>query len=191
MPSDEELMQAYVLGDAAAFRALFARYAPDLLRVFRRHSRDPEAARDLLQQTFLQLHRARRDFDARRPLRPWLFTIALNLEREHLRRKRRKPEASLELEHEAKLASPADTSTHFAAASDLHAALERLPAQQREVIELHWFGGLSFPEVASVVGARLAATKVRAHRGYCHLRALLTSSELHPSGNRSRRRTIL
>ena len=191
MPSDEELMQAYVLGDAAAFRALFARYAPDLLRVFRRHLRDHEAARDLLQQTFLQLHRARRDFDARKPLRPWLFTIALNLEREHFRRKKRKPEASLDFEHEAGLASLPDTSTHFAAASDLHAALERLPAQQREVIELHWFGGLSFPEVASVIGARLAATKVRAHRGYCQLRALLSSSEPHSSGNRSRKRTIL
>jgi RNA polymerase sigma-70 factor (ECF subfamily) len=191
MPSDEELMQAYVSGDAGAFRELFARYAPALHRIFSRHLRQPEAARDLVQQTFLQLHRARRDFDARQPLRPWLFTIALNLEREHLRRKRRRPEASLDFEQEARVASPLDAAARSEAASDVHKALESLPVEQREVIELHWFGGLSFQEVASVVGAGLAATKVRAFRGYCRLRELLTPGETAPSGNQSRKRTIL
>jgi DNA-directed RNA polymerase specialized sigma24 family protein len=48
-----------------------------------------------------------------------------------------------------------------------------LPADQREVIELHWFDGLEFPEVAQVVGASVSAVKVRAHRGYVRLRQAL------------------
>jgi RNA polymerase sigma-70 factor (ECF subfamily) len=51
--------------------------------------------------------------------------------------------------------------------------LETLPPDQRQVIELHWFDGLEFPEVAQVVGATLSAVKVRAHRGYVRLRQAL------------------
>ena len=56
-----------------------------------------------------------------------------------------------------------------------------LPADQREVIELHWFDGLEFPEVAQVVGASVSAVKVRAHRGYVRLRqALGDDADLPP-----------
>jgi len=62
MKSDEELMAAYVAGDQAAFEELFRRYAPALLRVIGRQLSSPGEAHDLVQQTFLQLHRARYDF---------------------------------------------------------------------------------------------------------------------------------
>ena len=88
-------MAAYIAGDAAAFRELFARYSPVLYRMMLRDLRRPEEARDLVQQTFLHLHRARNDFDGRLRFRPWIFTIALNLKREHFRRVRRRPEAPL------------------------------------------------------------------------------------------------
>jgi hypothetical protein len=55
-----------------------------------------------------------------------------------------------------------------------------LPADQREVIELHWFDGLEFPEVAQVVGASVSAVKVRAHRGYVRLRAALGDDAVLP-----------
>jgi len=68
--------------------------------------------------------------------------------------------------------------------------LRELPADQREVIELHWFDGLEFPEVATVVGASVSAVKVRAHRGYVRLRAALGDDVALPpvggaAGNRS------
>ena len=94
--SDEELMVAHVAGEANAFNELFRRFAPPLKRFL--VSRLPAAtdANDLLQQTFAQLHCARRDFDPRQKLRGWVFTIALNVKREHFRRMRRRPEAPLE-----------------------------------------------------------------------------------------------
>src|SRR5438128_1919265 len=98
MRSDEELMRAYVSGDSAAFRELFERYGPVLLRVMRHQLRRPEEARDLVQQTFLQLHRSRLDFREGAQLRPWLFTIAMNLKREYFRRAGRRPESELVLD---------------------------------------------------------------------------------------------
>ncbi len=162
-------MAAYRRGDSAAFRELFARYSPLLYRMMLRDLRRPEEARDLVQQTFLQLHRARLDFDPQLKLRPWLFTIAFNLKREHFRRVRRRPESSLEADH---VPEPfvGDHGGRTEAAQAIRHALARLPEDQREVIELHWFQGLSFSEVAEVVGVSVTAAKVRAHRGYTALR---------------------
>ncbi len=79
-------------GDHAAFKELFERYSAQLLRMMRRQIRSDEDARDLVQQTFLHLHRARYDFRLGSALRPWLFTIAMNLRREYFRRQARRPE---------------------------------------------------------------------------------------------------
>lgn len=171
-PSDEELMRRYVLqDDQAAFEAIFRRHADRVLGVFRRVGCDPVLSRDLMQQTFLHLHRARKDFDLSRRLKPWLLTIALNVRREHFRRRGRRPEEPLDPERHREPSVDPETST----ASDrlVRRALQQLPDNQREVIELHWFEGLSFAEVADVVGASRSAVKVRAHRGYQALRALL------------------
>ena len=174
--SDEELMQAYTTGDDAAFDELFTRYAPMLLRVIQRQLRSQEEANDLVQQTFLQLHRARHDFRSDAKLRPWLFTIALNLKREHFRRVKRRPEVELVLDGHADPTALENGVDRYEAAKTLDYALEKLPETQREVIELHWFGEFSFNEIATLVGASLSAVKVRAHRGYRTLRETLGES---------------
>ncbi|MDF3066386.1 MAG: polymerase sigma factor 70 [Polyangiaceae bacterium] len=166
-------MAAYTAGDSAAFRAIFERYAPLLLRAMRRELYVREEANDLVQQTFLQLHRARADFDSSQKLKPWIFTIAMNLKREYFRRKKRRPERSLDAESAVEPIVGALGAAHVDARRTLARVLVDLPADQREVIELHWFDGLEFPEVAQVVGASVSAVKVRAHRGYVRLRAVL------------------
>src|SRR5690606_38544427 len=89
-------MRRYVGGDQAAFRSLFERYAPVRLRLTARHLRSDELARELVQQTFFQLPAARHDFRPDARLRPWLFTIAMNLVREHYRRASRRKETALD-----------------------------------------------------------------------------------------------
>lgn len=169
--SDEALMMAYVDGDALAFAELFHRYTPRLRRVLLWQVPVRAEVDDLIQQTFLQLHRARRDFDSAHSFRPWLFTIAFNLKREQLRKRKRRPEVALDASAPEPRTDSGEGRSHAALALDL--ALVRLPVEQREVIVLHWFGGLSFAEVASAVGASTAAVKVRAHRGYLALRRLI------------------
>jgi RNA polymerase sigma-70 factor (ECF subfamily) len=171
--SDEELMADWIGGDERAFDQIFERYAPLLLRVMRRQLHRPEEARDLVQQTFLQLHRSRHDFQRGARLRPWLLTIAVNLKREHFRRVRRRPEAALDLDGRGDPAEGPRGAQQSDAARDLETALGRISPEQREVIELHWLEGLSFAEIAELVGAGLSAVKVRAHRGYLALRQVL------------------
>jgi RNA polymerase sigma factor (sigma-70 family) len=166
-------MGAYVAGDAAAFRVIFERYAPLLMRAMLRELYVREEANDLVQQTFLQLHRARLDFDAGQKLKPWIFTIAMNLKREYFRKKKRRPERSFDAESMAEPAVEALGAARVDARRTLSRVMGDLPADQREVIELHWFDGLEFPEVATVVGASVSAVKVRAHRGYVRLRQAL------------------
>ena len=181
--SDEQLMGAYVAGDAAAFRVIFERYAPVLMRAMLRELYVRDEANDLVQQTFLQLHRARADFDPAQKLKPWVFTIAMNLKREYFRRKKRRPERSLDAEAIVEPAVAALGAARVDAQRTLARVLGDLPADQREVIELHWFDGLEFPEVAQVVGASVSAVKVRAHRGYVRLRqALGDDAPLPPVG---------
>jgi len=190
-------MGAYVAGDAAAFRVIFERYAPLLLRAMLRELYVSEEANDLVQQTFLLLHRARADFDPAQKLKPWVFTIAMNLKREYFRKKKRRPERSLDAESAVEPAVAALGAAQVEARRTLARVLGDLPPDQREVIELHWFDGLEFPEVAQVVGASVSAVKVRAHRGYVRLRqALGDEAPLPPleaeaaAGNRDRAGSI-
>jgi RNA polymerase sigma factor (sigma-70 family) len=179
-------MAAYVAGDRAAFAELFERYAPLLMRIMQGQLAGREDARDLVQQTFLHLHRSRNDFRASSQLRPWLLTIALNLKRRHLRR----------LGHLTELPWTGDCDDEMRPSSfkqndceivyDVHVALSSLPADQREVIVLHWLEGLPFNEVAQVVGASLSAVKVRAHRGYFAIRKIFDANESRTASRRNR-----
>ena len=177
MDSDEALMRRYLSGDREAFRQLYERYNPRLRALMRRQLRDEHDGQELVQQTFLQFHRARFDFKTGARVKPWLYTIALNLRRDHLRRLGRArhqvpledaPEPSVEAEDPARKQEM----------MRLREAVAALPEKSRAVIELHWFEGLSFAEVAQVLGLGLSAVKTRAHRAYKDLRAQMESDHL-------------
>ena len=171
-PSDEALMRAWCGGERRAFELIFGRYAGRLHGYFLRAVGSEEAARDLVQQTFLHLHRARADFRHGAPLRPWIYTIAANLKRQYFRRRARKPEAAWDVERHGEVAvSPAVSTPRQRL---VRRSLEQLPDNQREVVILHYYEGLSFGEIASVLGISTSAAKVRAHRAYGRLRGILT-----------------
>lgn len=187
-PSDEALMARYKAGDHAAFVALFRRYSPRLLQVMQYRLRRREDAHDLVQQTFLQLHRSREDFRPDALLRPWLLTIALNLKRRHLRRLRH-PETPLD--EDVLDVAGADLAREFAFEDEgrVRALIDRLPPDQRRVIILHWMEGRTFAEVAVAVGASLSAVKVRAHRGYTAIRDTFMSARDDTAAARPHRST--
>jgi len=186
--TDEELMLAYRAGDREAFRELFRRYAPRLEPMLRKRVSDPELARDLLQQTFLQLHRARYDFRQGARLRPWLFAIALNLVREQLRKGRRWPMRLTDQDDRALAASEPGPDARVAAARDIERALAALSADQYDVITLHWAQGLSFAEIAEALGASEVTVRVRAHRGYARMRQVLGYGNAEAEVDISRKR---
>lgn len=169
--TDEELMSRYVAGDYDAFRELYERYCTVLQAAVRRRVGDEEVARDIVQQAFLRFHRARHDFRQGAAVRPWLYTIAFNLARDWGRKWGKRTmvewnERDFPTESEDRLERVEDMRR-------MRAALDELDDKHREVIDLHWFEGLSFREIAEVTGDGLSAVKVRAHRTYKRLRAIL------------------
>ena len=176
-------MARYIDGDHAAFEALFGRYHPVLIRLMRRRGASEHEANDLVQQTFLQLHRARNDFRRDARVRPYLMTIALNVHRGAIRRRGRHPEEALHVKEPDPIEDPREVRDLVVAreeAAQVREAMSLLPETQRRVIELHWFEDMPFKEVARVVGASLSAVKVRAFRGYGKLRATLEEKEARP-----------
>jgi len=166
-------MAAYVAGDADSFQEIFRRYAPLLAAKLAAWRRARHDVADLVQQTFLQLHRARYDFDPRYKLRPWLVTIAINVSREASRRKFRRHELLFDFDAEPTPSGVSPDHGPFEPALLVREAMAQLPPEQREAIELHWIQGLPFYEIADGLGISAGAARVRAHRGYEALRKLL------------------
>jgi RNA polymerase sigma factor (sigma-70 family) len=174
-PTDEQLMSAWVAGDSRAFEQLFARLAPRVHGFFMR-SFDATVADDLLQVTFMKVHRARTSFDQGQKVKPWLFAVAARVRLDQLRKRMRLPE---DADEEA--LARADEQAHGEEASvvgsdvqeAVRAALSRLPESQRAVIHLHRYEGMTFPEIAAALGTTPGAVKLRAFRGYETLRVQL------------------
>jgi len=173
-PTDEELMSAYVAGDARAFERLFSRFAPRLHGFFLRSFRSGAVADDLLQQTFMKLHRARARYRPELKLAPWLFAVASRVRLDELRRRLRLPEdAGEDAVARADEQAPRDPPSANDLRDAVRAALDGLPESQRTVIHLHRYEGMTFAEIAKVLGTTEGAVKLRAFRGYETLREQL------------------
>ena len=169
--SDEELMADYLAGDSEAFRQLYDRYAAALEGAVRRRIGNREAASDIVQQAFLRFHRARNDFRTDAKVRPWLYTIALNLARDWGRKHGRR--TYVEYDERDDPVEPPDHVVRREEIAQVRSALNQLDEKHREVIDLHWFEGLTFREISDVTGDGVSALKVRAHRTYKKLRKIL------------------
>ena len=164
-------MSAYVAGDARAFEQLFARLAPRVHAFFLRSFRDSAVADDLLQETFMKVHRARERYDQALRVAPWVFTVAARVRLDELRKRLRLPEdADEEALARADEQAPRDPPPDTDLVDAVRAALEKLPESQRTVIHLHRYEGMTFPEIARVLGTTSGAVKLRAFRGYETLR---------------------
>ena len=169
--SDEALMQRYRDGDERAFEALFQRHAARVHGFLLRHVRDRASADDLLQATWLKVHRSRETFNKNERFTPWLYTIANNVRRDGGRKQGRDPG---ELTADGQLPEPRAQDGQSDRVAQVHAALQGLPENYREVIILHRWHDLGFGEIARVLGTTEGAVKLRAHRGYLLLREALT-----------------
>src|SRR5436309_5070538 len=167
-------MSAWVAGDARAFEQLFARLAPRVHGFFLRSFRDEAVADDLLQVTFMKVHRAREQFRPGLRLAPWLFAIAARVRLDELRRRLRMPEdADEDVIARADAQPLPDPPLDSDVQNAVRAALEALPESQRTVIHLHRYEGMTFGEIADVLGSTSGAVKLRAFRGYEALRQRL------------------
>ena len=175
--TDEALMMAHLAGDPAAFQTLFTRLAPAIHGFFLRAFGNRAVADDLLQTTFLKMHRARRQWHQDKRLKPWLFSIAARVRLDELRRRYALREdldpEGVERAAEEQATDLPDPGVAADVKARVHAAIERLPESQRTVVHLHRFEGLTFAEIAEILGTTEGAVKLRAFRAYAELRKLL------------------
>ena len=176
LPTDEQRMSAYLRGDSQAFEALFRSFAPLLLRYFARQGKRPHDAQDLVQQTFLHLHRSRADYRPGEPVRPWLFTIARNVGHDHGRRQQRRPESICDVDSYEARARTTENVVHAERKRALAVALEQLPDEHRDLLNEHWFEDRSWIEIARRAGVQATTLRVRAHRACLLLRGLIDVS---------------
>jgi RNA polymerase sigma-70 factor (ECF subfamily) len=175
--TDEELVTAFRAGDSSAFDALVQRWERKIQGAVYRIMGSGEEAKDLTQETFLRAYRGLSTFKSEARFSSWLYQIALNLCRDRLRQKRGRTLVSiddLDAASSARIERKGPSAHEVVEARDLaravSAAMALLPEEQREVITLKEYQGLTFQEIANVLRVPVSTVKTRLYRGLVQMR---------------------
>jgi len=171
--SDQDLLRAIASGDRAAFGAFYDRHAPRVLGLLVRLVRHRADADEVLQDTFWQVWTQAGQYDPDRAApQAWLVLIARSRAFDLLRRRARRTEPAIEREpcrcHDAAGELAAAESSR-----EVHAAVSRLPDEQRQAVWLAFFGGLTHDQIARQQGIPLGTVKTRIRLGMRRLREML------------------
>lgn len=175
--SPEELLLAYQRGEADAASALVRALSPALYRYFLSHTGKPEQADDLLQDTWLRVHRARHTFRAGEPVMPWLFAIAHRAKVDGYRKRRRIESREQAVEVLPESGSAPEPSSRKKSGPGIDTLLNALPDSQRELLIMLKVAGMSLEEAARATGSTVGAVKQKVHRAYEKLRGILERSK--------------
>ncbi len=182
--TDEELVARSIRGDADSFNQLVLRWERPIYALAYRTIGREEDARDVCQETFLRAFRALPNFRGQAKFSSWLYRIALNLCRDWMRRERRapiiQPPEDVDLMDLAAAAEPSESIEDLVARKDMtrlvENAMTRLPEEQRTAIVLKEYHGLTFQEIADLMGCPLSTVKTRLYQGLTVLRRELAKS---------------
>ena len=177
--SDEELVEACQAGEASAFDVLVARWEDKIRGAAYRFLGSEEEAKDVAQEAFLKAYRALGSFKREARFSSWLYQIATNLCRDRLRRRRTRAAVSLqELEETGPVIVETRPGAHeqlqqLDLARLVRRAVHALPEEQREVVILKEYEGLTFVEIAQALDVPVSTVKTRLYRGLGQLRLRL------------------
>jgi len=172
----ERLMVSYQAGDFAAARALIELISPQLHRFFIVQTRSRVDADDLLQETWLRIHKVRHTYRRGEPVLPWFYAIARHVRIDHYRRVLRTAAREQRLEEVPRQAAqPSRESDHT---DELALILAPLPESQREVLEMLKVEGMSLEEVARATSSSVGSVKQKVHRAYENLRKRMSATGL-------------
>ena len=173
IPMDEvDLVGLVAVEDVRAFEALYRAYHPRLRRFLRGMLRQPALVDEVLDDTMLVAWRKAYTFDASSRVSTWLFAIAYRQALKALRRERPMEDAGEE-PHAPSADEPEHALEHRQLRAALDAAVARLSAEHRAVIELAYFQGHGCREIAEIVGCPVATVKTRMFHARRHMKAFL------------------
>jgi RNA polymerase sigma-70 factor, ECF subfamily len=176
--ADEELMARFRRGQQEAFGVLVRRYERELYGYLRRYLGDSDLAEDVFQNTFLQLYTKGHQYEAGRPVRPWLYTIATHQAIDALRRQGRHQALSLDQSPaedadgevrslvellETRGPGPLDAAQGEERRDLVRAGVDRLPEFLRQVVLLAYYQGLKYREIADILDIPVGTVKSRLH----------------------------
>jgi RNA polymerase sigma-70 factor, ECF subfamily len=172
---DYGLMQAVQRGDMVAFNSIVDRYKDRLMNVIGRMLSSTEEAEDVVQETFVRVYQHRQSFNFQHCFSTWIYTIALNLARNELRKRKRfkfldvndMQGAESELAVEMKLPSRIPQA--------LESAIQNLPEKYRTAFMLRDIQEMPYDEVAKVLNVPLGTVKSRVNRA-----RMMLKEELQP-----------
>jgi RNA polymerase sigma-70 factor (ECF subfamily) len=170
--TDGDLIRRVARRDAAAFELLYRRYARPVFGLALRRLGDRMRAEDAVQETFAAIWRSAKTYRPERgPGAPWLYTVARNA---IVDRSRNRSEPPAEVPDTASAEpGPAERAETSYVSWRVHRALEGLGGNERDVIELAYYGELSQSEIADFLGIPLGTVKTRTRAGLSHLADLL------------------
>lgn len=158
--SDEALFMKFVEGDAASLEELVERIRAPLLRTIMRHVGNTATAEDVFQDALERVIRHKKTYDPSKPVRGWIWSIAINRSVDYLRRGGREifPEV---LPERTDGATPESLALSRQSMSRINAAILSLPVEQREVFLMREEAGLSFAQISEATGAPLGTVLSR------------------------------
>jgi RNA polymerase sigma-70 factor (ECF subfamily) len=184
--SDEVLIARVARGDRTALEALYDRHAATVMGICFKIIADRTAAEDVLQETFWRVWQSASTYQSQRgSLTGWLFRIARNLAIDVYRRERSRPPAITETSDadpildrlpDLDINVAEQTQTNLDA-QQVRNALKNLPPEQRRVIELAYFYGMTRQEISQATGEALGTIHTRARLGLQKLRQELGRSQ--------------
>jgi RNA polymerase sigma-70 factor, ECF subfamily len=184
--TEPQLVARAQQGDLPAFEELVRKYQREIYNLAYRLVQDPEEAKDMAQQTFMQAYIHIREFRGQSQFRTWLFRIGINQCYNFFKSKKKfgDPVDSQELN----LVDEDNPQEGLIAREDksrLYAALERLPVKQRAVLTLKIEQGLSYKEISEQLGGTAGAARVNFCQAVKTLKKYLKTEEGHEVAMRS------
>ncbi len=180
-PSDEDLIERFQRGDVYAFDLIVKRYKEQLLNFVYRFIGNQEEAEDIVQETFLRVYRKRHAYKRIAKFSTWIYTIAGNLSRTELRkRKRRKLFSVTDMGFEDRDYEISDENYNPENKVDgviqeeiIHHKINNLSPKFREVIILRDVQELSYEEISKIIKVPIGTVKSRVNRGRLKLQSQL------------------
>jgi RNA polymerase sigma-70 factor (ECF subfamily) len=175
---EKDIVRRVLEGETEAYALLVDAYKDPILRLAFRMTGNLQDADDLAQDAFVRAFRNLHRYDRERPFFTWLYTVALNGIRNHLKKRKRQERGDAESAAEGDEAEDTpgmeERLDEARDAERLDRALRRLPAEQREALVLRFYQGLSLEETSEVMGVSLSAAKMRIYRGLERLKQILS-----------------
>lgn len=169
---DRDLLERFRQGDESAIKAVYERFSGPVFAVAMNVLRDHALAADATQQTFIKAWQASASYDADRSIEPWLFAIARRTAIDIYRKQSR----SLVSEDVDSSTRPPSLDTIWEV-FEVRSALDQLPDEEREILRLSHFAGLTHSEISKHLDIPIGTVKSRSHRAHKRLIELLSHLE--------------